>query len=60
MNRNTARVVAGLFAALAFILAMLGTVIAKSRGKPIDVTAVFGALMCVFFCVIVIRRRGEK
>jgi hypothetical protein len=60
MDRKTARLVAAVFAALAVILAMLAIVIPLWRGKPVEFTALFGALMCLFFCIIVARDRGKK
>lgn len=60
MDRNTARVIAAIFAALAFLLAIFGTIIRYSRGKPTDYFALIGALFCLFFLILVLRGRGKK
>ena len=60
MDRNTARVIGVILGVIAFLLAILATVIRYSRGKPTDFTALMGALFCLFFMVIALRNRGEK
>ena len=60
MDRKSARVAATILALLAFALAIVGTIVRYSRGKPTDYTALMGAMFCVFFIIVVARRRGEK
>lgn len=59
MNPNTTRVVAATLALLAFLLAVLGTVTRYAHGKPTDYTALIGAVGCVFFLIVVLRKRPE-
>ena len=60
MDRRTARVIAVIFVVLAVALVVMATIVRYARGQPTDFTALFGAMMCIFFCIIVTRDRGAK
>lgn len=60
MDRKSARIAAAILVVLAFALAIVGTIVRYSHGKPTDYTALLGAMFCLFFVIVVARPRGEK
>jgi predicted naringenin-chalcone synthase len=60
MDQKSTRIIAVVLGILAIALAVLATVVRYTRGKPTDFAALVGAAACVFFLIVVNRRRGDK
>lgn len=57
MDRNTARIIGALLAALVFLLAIVATLIRYAHGKPTDYAALVGALASLLFFIVILRSR---
>ncbi|MFL6583583.1 MAG: hypothetical protein ACJ8KU_03595 [Chthoniobacterales bacterium] len=60
MKPTTARMLGIVLGFLALALALLATVVRYSWGKPTDYTALIGAVLLLFFMIVIVRPGAKK